>query len=158
MPQLAQLYELQGELAKAETLLALTLEAAQRRRGVGGDQGLSVAIPMSQLGRVLVVQRKYVEAEAQLRPALDGYLKTNPQAWNRYHIENMLGASLAGQKKNAEAEALLAAGYAGMLRLKNQGPVLVRYRLQQAGQWIVQFYEDSGKPEKAMEWRNKLAR
>jgi hypothetical protein len=64
-----------------------------------------------------------------------------------------LGGSLAGQKKYAEAEPPLLAGYAGMDKLKERIAVPDRYHLDRARRWIVQLYVDWGKPEKAAEWR-----
>ena len=57
---------------------------------------------------------KYTEAEVPLREALSSYEKINPDSWNFYAAQNMLGASLAGQKKFAEAEPLLINGYQGI--------------------------------------------
>ena len=76
--------------------------------------------------------------------------------WGRYNCESMLGASLAGQKKYAEAEGLLLSGYAGMVQRKATIPAPSRFKLEQAGKWIVQLYQDWGKPDKAAEWRQKL--
>ena len=50
-------------------------------------------------------------------PALQRTTKiAAPDSWNRYHCQSLLGASLAGQKKFAEAEPLLIAGYEGMVQ------------------------------------------
>jgi eukaryotic-like serine/threonine-protein kinase len=69
----------------------------------------------------------------------------------------LLGASLAGQKKYAEAEPLLVSGYEGMRQRADTVPVYNRSQLEQAGKWIVQLYQDWGQPEKAAEWRAKLS-
>jgi hypothetical protein len=60
---------------------------------------------------------------------------------------------LAGQKKHAEAEPLLLAGYQGMDERKERIAVPDRYHLERAREWIVQLYVDWGKPERAAGWR-----
>src|SRR6516165_9338125 len=50
-------------------------------------------------------------------------------------------ASLAGEKKYAEAEPLLLEGYQGMLARKDRIAVLDRYHMELAHQWIVQLYQ-----------------
>jgi hypothetical protein len=68
----------------------------------------------------------------------------------------MLGASLSAQKKYAEAEPLLLSGYELMVRQNDRSLAVRRYCLEQAGQWIVQLYQKWGKPEKAIEWQERL--
>ena len=65
-------------------------------------------------------------------------------------------ASLAGQKKYAEAEPLLLEGYQGMLARKDRIGVPDWYHLDRAREWIIQLYQAWGKPERAAEWREKL--
>ena len=43
-----------------------------------------------------------------------------PDDWQRFRAESLLGASLAGQSKNAEAEPLLLEGCKGMLARKDR--------------------------------------
>ena len=69
----------------------------------------------------------------------------------------MLGASLAGQKKYAEAEPLLLEGYRGMEERKARAGSPDSYYLNRAGEWIVQLYQSWGKPEQAAEWRRLTA-
>jgi eukaryotic-like serine/threonine-protein kinase len=98
-------------------------------------------------------QGKFTESESLAREALDLYRKKQPDDWQRFRAESLLGASLAGQKKYAEAEPLLFAGYKGMLARKERIDAPSRYYLDGAHEWLVQFYDAWGKPEKAAEWR-----
>ena len=66
-----------------------------------------------------------------------------------------MGASLAGQKKYAEAEPLLLEGYQGMVARKERMMIADWYHLDRAGEWIVQSYQAWGKPAKASEWKKK---
>ena len=76
---------------------------------------------LTSLGRIRLEQREYADAEATLT-AVDAYEKTATDTWNRDHSQNLLGASLLGQNKYAEAEPLLESGYEGMTRLQATVP------------------------------------
>jgi hypothetical protein len=99
---------------------------------------------------------KYVPAEALLREALAAHQKSMTTTWDRYNCQSLLGASLAGQKKYEEAEPLAVSGFEGMLQRKTTIPAASRFKLEQAGAWIVQLYQDWGKPENAAVWTQKL--
>jgi len=62
---------------------------------------------------------------------------------------------LAGQKKYAEAEPLLVEGYQEMAARKERMNVPDWYYLDRAREWLVQFYQDWGKPDRAAEWRQR---
>ena len=98
---------------------------------------------------------KFAESEPLAREALEFYQKREPDEWQRFRAESLLGASLAGQKKYTEAEPLLLKGYQGMLERKERMAVPDWYHLDRAREWIVQLYQAWGKPEKATEWRKK---
>jgi hypothetical protein len=61
----------------------------------------------------------------------------------------MLGAGLAGQKKYAEAEALLLSAYGGLQEREATIPAARRAKLKQAERWIVELYEGWGRMEMA---------
>lgn len=75
--------------------------------------------------------------------------------WQRFRAGSLLGASLAGQKKHADAEPLLVEGYPEMLARKDRIAVPDRYRLDRAREWIVHLHQAWGKPARAAEWRKK---
>ena len=108
------------------------------------------------MGRVQFQRGKYVEAAGTLRDALALYEKARPDLWERYDCESLLGATLAAQKRFSEAEPLLLSGYDGMMQRQATIPASSRTSVEQAGQGIVNFYQDWGKPDKAAEWRSKL--
>jgi hypothetical protein len=100
-------------------------------------------------------QRKFAESEALAREALELERKKQPEDWQRFRAESLLGASLAGEKKYAEGEPLLLEGYQGMLARKDRISVPDHYHIDLAHKWLVDLYEAWGKPEKAAEWRAK---
>jgi hypothetical protein len=63
---------------------------------------------------------------------------------------------LVGQKKYAEAEPLLLAGYKGMHQREDKIPVVDKVRLAEALERLVQLYDAWSKPEQAKEWRQTL--
>ena len=69
---------------------------------------------------------------------------------------SLLGAALAGQKKYAEAEPLLIAGYAGLKARAARIPAPTASHVAAAAARIVLLYEAWSKPDKAVEWRTKL--
>jgi hypothetical protein len=101
-------------------------------------------------------QGKFAEAEPLAREALEFNRKKQPDNWQRFHAESLLGASLAGQKKYAEAEPLLLEGYSGLVERKDRIAVPDWYHLERGGDWLVQLYQAWGKPVKAAEWKKKL--
>jgi hypothetical protein len=151
---LARIYLSEGKEAQAEDLLTGVLEA--RRRLLGNEHPDTLEALVT-LGELRLRQRRFSEAETIFKEALPGYQKSMPDAWQGYMCQSLLGASLAGQKKAAEAETLLLAGYAGMSQRKSSIDVPERVRLTQAGDRIVLFYKEEGKEDKVAEWNNKLA-
>jgi eukaryotic-like serine/threonine-protein kinase len=111
---------------------------------------------MNNLADLYVDQSRFAEAEALLQRALIVYEKTIPDTWSRYYSQSLLGASLAGQKKYPEAEPLLLSGYEGMVRLAPTISGVGRSDSELAVSRIMQLYEDWGKPEQAIVWRQKL--
>ena len=99
---------------------------------------------------------KFAESEALAREALEFDRKKQPDDWQRFRAESLLGASLAGQKKYPEAEPLLLEGYQGMVARKDRIGVPDWYHLDRAREWLIQLYQAWGKPDKAAEWRGKL--
>jgi serine/threonine protein kinase/Tfp pilus assembly protein PilF len=154
MYNLAELYRREGRYAQAERLLGPVLEV---RRRVLGAQHRDTVATLGLLGRVRVEERKYADAESPLHEALTAYEKTAPEDWRKFLAQSLLGATLAGQKKYAEAEPLLLAGYQGMLQRHAVIPADNRSAVVQAGEWIVRFYQDAGAPQQANEWREKIS-
>ena len=149
------LYRKRGKYEQAERLLT---EAVQGRRRVLGEEHPNTLSSMSILARLYHDQGKYAEAETVSHQILTGYKKADPQSWRRYESETILGTSLAAQEKYSDAESLLLSGYDGMMQQHATISAGNRSSLEEAMQWIVELYQDWGKPEKAAEWRQRLAK
>jgi hypothetical protein len=63
---------------------------------------------------------------------------------------------LLGQKKYADAEPLLLAGYQGMKQREKTIPPQGSTRIPEALERLVQLYEATGKQDEAAKWRKEL--
>ena len=76
-----------------------------------------------------------------------------PDAWPTFNTKSLLGGSLLGQTKYAEAEPLLRAGYEGMKQRIETIPVISRDRVVQALDRLVELAEATGNVENAKMWK-----
>ena len=113
---------------------------------------------LAQLGHSLLAQKKWTEAEAALRKSLAFFKKTSGAAQATSNVQSWLGRALLGQKKYAEAEPLLTQAYEGLMAHRAQFPSQDTQDIIAAGDSIVALYEAWGQPNKAAEWRVKIAR
>jgi tetratricopeptide (TPR) repeat protein len=149
----SSMYQRQGKYGLAETKAAQAL--AGRRHALGSAHPDTMA-SSADLALAYQSRGEFAESEALAREALEFNRKKQPDDWQRFRAESLLGASLAGQKKYAEAEPLLLEGYKGMLARKDRMGVPDWYHLDRAREWLVQLYQAWGKLDKAAEWRAKL--
>jgi tetratricopeptide (TPR) repeat protein len=153
MNGLAVAYREEGKYQQAEALHTKLLALQQRVLGAEHPRTLS---SMNDLALVYLDQAKNAQAEALLREAMAGHEKARTNTWVRYNCQSLFGASLAGEKKYAEAEPLLVSGYEGMAQRVSLIPAASIFFLERAGKEIVALYDESGQPEKAAEWWEKL--
>jgi tetratricopeptide (TPR) repeat protein len=157
MDSLAMVYSRSGRYTEAEALFRKILDGYQR---VGGEESSGTLITMVTLGDVYLAEGKFAEAEALMRHCLPILDRKAPQRWRRFFAQSLLGESLAGQKKFAEAEPLLVSGYEGMIQREAGVPPLnprrEREKMDLAGWWIVDLYRSWSKPEQAAKWQAKL--
>ncbi len=146
------MYQRQGNYAVAETLSVQVL--AGRLRAIGSEHPDSRP-SAPDLALAYLSQRKFAQSEPLAREAMEAAQKAEPDGWQQFRAASLLGASLAGRKKYAEAEPLLLAGYQGMLARLASINVPERYHLELAHRWLVALYEAWGQPAKAAEWRGR---
>jgi serine/threonine protein kinase/tetratricopeptide (TPR) repeat protein len=151
---LSVLYCKQRKPHRAE---ALHRELAAFLLSKEGPDSLAYADQLVWLSRVLLDQKKYAEAEPVARECLAIHTKKKPDDYWAYFSRSLLGGALLGQKKYAHAEPLLLQGYEGMKERKGQITNSVEFRLTDALERLVQLYDSWGKPDKAAEWRKRLA-
>jgi tetratricopeptide (TPR) repeat protein len=150
---LATAYEALNRWAEAEALLRDTL--ARRRKGEKPNSPL-LASDLAQLGRNLLMQSKWTEAESILRECLVICEKVSADDWKRYDAMSLLGEAILGQTRYAEAEPMVIDGYMGLKERASRVTVPDRFRLREAAVRVVRLYEAWSKPDTAMEWKAKL--
>jgi tetratricopeptide (TPR) repeat protein len=106
----AFMYQQQGKYALAETYAG---QALAGNRQLLGSEHANTMTSAADLALAYVSQGKFARSEPFAREALEFYRKKQPDDWQRCRAESLLGASLAGQKKYAEAEPLLLEGIKG---------------------------------------------
>jgi tetratricopeptide (TPR) repeat protein/tRNA A-37 threonylcarbamoyl transferase component Bud32 len=143
-----------GRWAEAERLRSETLG---RRRTTEKPDGPFVAGDLTALGGNLLAQSRWAEAEPLLRQSLAIREKAAADSWERYETMSLLGGALSGQKHYDEAEPLLLPGYEGLKEREAKMPVPERFRVRESVTRVVHLYEGWGKPDKATEWKAKLA-
>jgi serine/threonine protein kinase/tetratricopeptide (TPR) repeat protein len=143
----------EGKLAEAEQLCSDRLPDL-RARLPADDPGLVDAL--QKFADILLTDGKFTEAEARAHEALAICEKTAPDDWRMFAMRRLVGTSLLGQKKYAEAEPLLLSGYRGMKeresKIQRQEKLLLKVALQS----LVQLYDATGRPEQVAEWKKKL--
>ena len=127
-------------------------ELIKARNALSQDSG-ELAYLLAQVGRTLLEQEKWVEAEQVLRECLSIREKALPDSWLTFNTYTSLGGSLLGQKKYADAEPLLLKGYQGMKEREKTIPPIGKDRLPEALERLVQLYEATGKKDEAEKWR-----
>jgi eukaryotic-like serine/threonine-protein kinase len=153
MHNLAALYRRQARYALAAPLDSKVLDI---RRRVLGPEHPDTTDTMASLSELWLLEQRYTEPEPLLREALKTVQQTSPDSWQRYYLQSLLGATLTGQKRYADAEPLLLSGYAGMIQRKAAIPAFNNSDLTQAGEWILQLYRDWDQPDRAAEWQAKM--
>jgi serine/threonine protein kinase/Tfp pilus assembly protein PilF len=152
MAGLARIYAAQGHDEQAEQMFSTVFESRRRRLGAEQSDTLNAGIL---LAKVQLDLREYARGGTGLRDILKIYENIAPDDFARYWCQGLLGAAMAGEKKFAEAEPLLVAGYDGMVKRQDTVPVGDRGAISDVAQRTATFYRVWGKPDKAAEWRQK---
>ena len=119
---------------------------------------MEYAYAQSVLGRIQLARKAWTEAEGALRNALAIREVTIPNLLTTFHTESLLGAALLGQKKYADAEPLLRAGYAGLKsRAETLSPARKHY-LRDALDRLIELAEATGKADRAKAWKEERAK
>ena len=149
---LAYVYQRQAKYQLAASYVAQAL--AGRQRTLGSDNP-DTMVSAADLALAYISQGKFDAGEPLAREAFEFGRKKQPDDWQTFRAQSLIGAGLAGQQKHAEAESLLLAGYQGMAERKERMGAYNWYHLDRARDWIIRLYQSWGKPDKAAEWRSR---
>jgi eukaryotic-like serine/threonine-protein kinase len=130
--------------------------AKTRRKQLGAADPRLVAV-LAPIGSDLLKYGQHATAESFLRECLEIQGKSQPNAWATFNMKSMLGGSLLGQKKYAEAEPLLKEGYEGLKQREKTMTPQTRPRLTEALERLVQLCDATGQTAEADRCRKELA-
>src|SRR5260370_1132542 len=151
--ELLTAYGMAGENAKLADLVPELLTEARKSLPKDSPQ---LAQQLATASMALLQTKAFAEAEPLLRECLAIREKAQPDAWSTFNTKSSLGGALLGQKKYADAEPLLLAGYEGMKEREKTIPPQGKDRLTQAIERLVQLCEAMGKKDDAANWRKEL--
>ncbi len=150
---LVDLYAQQG---KRDQAVSSIREWFESRRSALPEDSPERAGLLGYFGLSLLTLEALDEAESLLRECLTIREKIHPDDWRTFNTRSMLGGALLGQKKLAQAEPLLLAGYQGMKEREAAIPPSGRVRIPEALERLVKVYEAQGNEAEAATWRSKL--
>ena len=106
----------------------------------------------------LLQAKAFTEAEPLLRECLAIREKTQPDLWTTFNTQSLLGGALLGQKKYAEAEALLLAGYEGMKQREKSIPPQGATRIPEALDRLLDLCTATSRPDEVKKWQAERAK
>ncbi len=108
-----------------------------------------------ELALIYASEGKYALAEPMVRQALEAVKNAPADNWVRLTAESVMGTTLVGEKRYAEAEPMMLHAYRGMLAGEGRVDAPDRDCVDFTRKWLVKLYEDWGRPDQAAEWKNK---
>jgi eukaryotic-like serine/threonine-protein kinase len=159
---LAYVLRVEGKLEEVEPLQREALDIRKKLLGTTPPFQPSalddIGVAYTQLTLTMLTEKKFVEAEPFIREWLSLEEQQRPGHWQTFCARTFLGSCLLGQKKYAEAEPLLLAGYQGMKERESTMSTLSKERdfLNAAINPIIRLYNATDRPEEAAKWRAKL--
>ena len=143
---LAYTFRMEGKYGAAEALYSRSLGPYRR---VFGKEHLYTVQAAEGLAMAQNAQGKFVASEPLIREIWEIEKRKRPDEWECFLAESLLGESLAGQKKYAEAQVFLVEGYRGMEARKERVAFANRSQLERTRKAIAQLYVAMGKPQPA---------
>ncbi len=152
---LIEAYMKAGENAKLADLLQEQLSEARKTLPKDGPELAGLLAP---IGLSLLQLKKWTEAEPFIRECLAIREKMQPDLWSTFNMKSMLGGALLGQKKYAEAEPLLVAGYEGMKQREKTIPPQGNTRIPEAVDRLIELFTAMNKPDDVKKWQAARAK
>ena len=163
---LAVVHDMAKDYAQAETLFRKSLSLQQRADGQ--QRGLMLDT-QAFLGRTLLHQQKHAEAVVVLLACTEESQNVQPNFWQTYYYQTLLGDALhrkafnlrpdeqsAADNTLAKAEVLLRKGCEGMLAREDTMFAQHKPLIAEAVENLITLYEQRARPEDAARWRGKL--
>jgi hypothetical protein len=142
----AQALARHGKPADAE---ARFRESLSTLRPVLPPDDPALAEALAELAANLLDQGKFTEAEPMAREALTIREQKLMGHWLTFQTKSLLGRSLLGEKRYAEAEPILVSACQGLEEREAAIPAGDEVRIEEAFQDLARLFQASGQPEKA---------
>jgi tetratricopeptide (TPR) repeat protein len=142
-----------GQMEKAFPFVRAFVEGQRKQVG---EESRQFRDALNFICGELLDHKQYAEVEPYLRELLAILERTTPDAWITFQTKHELGAALLSQNKYAEAEPMLRAGFEGMKQRETKVPRLVKPRLVESLELLVQLYEATNQPDEVAKWRKEL--
>jgi tetratricopeptide (TPR) repeat protein len=152
---LGKVYVAAGQGGKAAVVLGEFVAGVRKRHPTDDPQ---FAMLLAQVALELLQCGQHAAAEEMLRECVAIREKRAPDAWSTFNAQSMLGEALVGQKKYADAEPLLLAGYEGMKKREKTIPPPAATRIPEALDRLIDLYTATDRPDEAMKWRAERAK
>ncbi len=152
--QLLDGYVLAGQTEKA---LAFANQILDEDRARLPADSLPLAGSMTAIGSSLLNLKAWTAAERVLRESVKIREAKRPGDWFTFNAKSILGGALLGQKKYAEAEPYLRAGYEGMKKQADKVPSQARTFHIDAVNRLIELAEATGKSDEAKKWKAEKA-
>ena len=150
----------EGKLAEAESFqqeeLALRRKLLQKQSPPPPASVSGFVDVSSRLTRTLIAETKFSEADPLAREWLAFGEKNLPDDWQTFNARSLLGETLLGQKKFAEAEPHFLAGYSGLKQHQDKISPDRKSLVKQAAQRLLRLYESTDRPDQAAVGKKKL--
>ena len=143
----------QGKYPEAETLLREAIAIRETRLGPTHAWTLGT---IRLLAGTLEYQNKHADAEALLRRRLDAPDKPPLEEIAKGQLQLRLASNLLSQKRHADAEPLLLAGYASLAPDAEQSPAVHTEKIRTALQQLVACYQATTNAPQSAAWAAKL--
>lgn len=133
-------------------------DAYNRRSRLLRSDNSSLAESAENLALALCDTEEYMAAEKLARQSATIRKANYPDDWRGFHAQAIVGMSLLGQQRLAEAERELLAGYHGMKAREERIAVPDKPRLREVISSLVRLCQSTGRTAQAAEWRGELER
>ena len=152
---LADLLAKQGKTDEAVPLLRELLESS---RATSPKDSPELAGLLAACSQTLLTLKVWEEAEPLLRECLAIREKSQPEEWTTFNTQSMLGGVLLAQKKYADAEPLLLAGYEGMKTREKSIPSPAAISVPEALDRLIELCTATDKPDEVTKWQAERAK
>jgi hypothetical protein len=143
-----------GDRDAAAPLYRAALESA--RKNPTDRETLATALTES--GRSRLAAGDWGAADGLLREALAIREVEKPRHWQTAEVRSLLGGTLLGRNKAADAAPLLRSGYEGMARSTPTIPLVDRHRLAEALDRLIAAGEAAGTTAELAAWKAERAK